>query len=103
MNQIWYTMVKHQMVFCPEKHAQPPLSKEKRKYVQQVVGGFLFYTRAIGMTIFLALIAITSNQVSLNQAIVKIVHRLLKYIATHPKTVIRYYASDIILNVHSDA
>ena len=33
----------------------------------------------------------------------KRVHQLLDYMETHPKVVIRYYASDMILNIHSDA
>ena len=31
------------------------------------------------------------------------VNQFLDYMATHPYTVIRVYASDMILNVHSDA
>ena len=30
-------------------------------------------------------------------------HQLLDNMATYPKAVIRYYASDMILNIHSDA
>ena len=33
----------------------------------------------------------------------KIVHKLLDYMATHPKSIIQFRASDMILNIHSDA
>ena len=33
----------------------------------------------------------------------KIVHQLLDYMATHPKAIIRFRASDMILKIHSDA
>ena len=33
----------------------------------------------------------------------KIVHQLLDYMATHPKSIIRFRASDMLLNIHSDA
>ena len=33
----------------------------------------------------------------------KRVHQLLDYMATHPKAIIRFRASDMILNIHSDA
>ena len=33
----------------------------------------------------------------------KRVHQFLDYMATHPNAVIRFHASDMMLNVHSDA
>ena len=85
------------------KKSSPALSKEEKKYVQQVVGNFLFYARAIDMTILLALSAIASNQANPTHATMQRVHQLLDYMTSHPKAIIRYYASDMILNVHSDA
>ena len=32
----------------------------------------------------------------------KLVHQLLDYITTHPKAIIRFRASDMILNIHCD-
>ena len=55
------------------------------------------------MTILLAVSAIASNQANQTQATMKRVRQLLDYMASHPKAIIRYYASDMILNVHSDA
>ena len=81
----------------------PKLSKENKKYVQQVVGSFLFYARAIDMTILLALSAIAGDQASPTEATMKRVRQLLDYMSSNPHAIIRYYASDMILNVHSDA
>ena len=33
----------------------------------------------------------------------KLVHQLLDYMATHPKAIIRFRASDMIINIHSNA
>ena len=38
------------------------LDKEGKKYIQQVVGSFLYYARAVGMTILQALSEIASEQ-----------------------------------------
>ena len=55
------------------------------------------------MTILLALSDIVSQQANPTNKITKRVCQLLDYIATHPGAKIRFCASDMILNVHSDA
>ena len=77
---------------------------EKRvKAIQQVVGGVLYYSRAVDSTVFLALSSIASEQASATKMTKKKAAQLLNYLATHSKAVVRYYASDMILNIHSDA
>ena len=71
--------------------------------IQQVVGTLLFYARAIDSTIRVALSAIASAQTKSTQATAQAVTDLLNYCATHPDASIRYTASNMILNVHSDA
>ena len=55
------------------------------------------------MTILLALSNIASEQVNPTEKAMKRVCQLLDYMATHPEAKIRFCASDMILNIHSDA
>ena len=55
------------------------------------------------MTILTALNAIASEQAAPTERTMERVHQFLDYMATHPDAVIRFRASDMILNVHSDA
>ena len=80
-----------------------PLNKTDEKYVQRVLGSFLYYARVIDLTILHALSAIASEQAKPTEKTLKQVHQLLDYMHTNPNAVIRFRASDMILNVHSDA
>ena len=71
--------------------------------VQQVVGICLYYGRAIEDTILPALSAIASEQTIATETTMSRIIHLLDYLATHPDGVIMFRASDMILNVHSDA
>ena len=55
------------------------------------------------MTILLALNVIAGAQAAPTKNTLKRVHQLLSYMATNPNAIVRYRASDMILNVHSDA
>ena len=73
---------------------------EKRvKVVQQVIGGVLYYSRAVDLTVLPALSSIASKQASATK---NKVEQLLDYLATHPKAKVCYYASNMILNIHSN-
>lgn len=81
------------------KDSQDPLPSDETKLldlkgvrkVQQVVGALLFYARAIDNTILPSLSTIARCE------------ELLNYCATNPNATIRYCASDMVLNIHSDA
>ena len=98
----------------PKKYgtaAQDPLEPDttnkiddtRKMRIQQVIGGLLYYARAVDLTILTALSAIASQQASPTEQTEQHVRQLLDYIATHPDAVIRFYPSDMILNIHSDA
>ena len=55
------------------------------------------------MTVLLALNDIETQQAKPTESNMKIIHQLLDYMATHTKAIIRFHASDMILNIHSDA
>jgi hypothetical protein len=81
----------------------PLLDAEGKKYIQQVVGSFLYYARTVDPTILMALSEIATQQNKPTENTKKRVDNLLDYMATHPMAKIRYRASDMVLNIHSDA
>ncbi len=81
----------------------PLLNEAGKKGVQQIVGSFLYYARAVDPTILMALSEISSQQAAHTENTMKRVDQFLDYMWTHPDAVIQYRASDMILNVCSDA
>jgi hypothetical protein len=81
----------------------PPLDEKGKKFIQRVVGSFLYYARAVDMTILMALSDIASQQAKPTEKTLKRVNQFLDYMHTHPNAKIRFRASDMILNIHSDA
>ena len=79
------------------------LDKAGIQRIQQVVGRLLFYARAIDTTMRVALGTISSAQTKGTAATAEAVTQLLNYSASHPDATLRFTASDMILNVHSDA
>ena len=84
-------------------HDEPILDPKKTKYVQAVGGTFLYYARAIDCTMLPALNEIASVQSKPTAKTLQKVDMLLDYAATYPDAKIRFYASDMILHVSSDA
>jgi hypothetical protein len=79
------------------------LCKEKKKFVQEVTGVFLFYARAVDSTMMVALSAIAAEQGAPTENTLRKVNQFLDYAATHPDAVVTYKASDMVLAIHSDA
>ena len=100
---IWTSPVYGQKVQLANNDISPLLDKLGIKRVQQVSGIFLYYGRAVDQTIIVALNEISNSQARPTEKTAKACAMLLDYLATHPDAVIRYYASDMILCVVSDA
>lgn len=81
----------------------PSLTAPQTKRLQQVVGTFLFYARAVDATMLHALNALAAAQSNGTQATAQALVHFLNYCATHPTATIQYRASDMILHIHSDA
>ena len=81
----------------------PEATEEEVKYIQQVVGTILYYARAVDLTLLMALSTIASEQATATKTTIKNAKQLLDYLAWHPNATIRFHASDMILNIHSDA
>ena len=81
----------------------PLLPKDEKTRIQQIVGSILYYARAVDNTVLTAINHIGAEQAQATKHTASTVKHLLDYLATHPVATIRYYASPMILNVHSDA
>jgi hypothetical protein len=86
----------------PEILDSPVITPQGKKRIQQVVGALLYYDRAIDSTITRAISSLASQQATATEDTEATLIHLLKYCATHPDATIRYSASDMILNIHSD-
>ena len=87
----------------PPVDISPKLSPEEIKEIQRVVGSILYYARAVDITVLMALSSIAIEQTKGTTSTMEKAKQLLDYLATHPDATIRYRASDMIMNVHSDA
>ena len=72
------------------------------KHLQQIVGTFLFYSRAINPTMLMALSIIVTEQTQGAQTTKEKAEHFLNYAAMHPNTTIKFYKSDMILKSYSD-
>jgi hypothetical protein len=79
------------------------LTDKEIKQVQKIVGSFLYYARAVDMTVLMALSLIASEQMKGAERTLEKEYQVLKYLALHPDAVIRFCASDRVLNIHLDA
>ena len=80
------------------------ITKEQKKLLQQIIGYYLYYGRAIDNTILPSLGSIsTSLSTSTWKELLSRVKWLLDYIETHSEPKIEYRASDMHLWVHTDA
>eukprot|EP00804_Cyclotella_cryptica_P024278 CCRYP_012561-RA/>CCRYP_012561-RA protein AED:0.25 eAED:0.27 QI:0/0/0/1/1/1/3/0/611 len=81
----------------------PPLNSKQIKHIQQIAGSFLYYSRATDPTIAHALSELATQQAHATENTLQRCKHFLDYMTTHPDARICYHASDMILNVHSDA
>ena len=80
----------------------PPLSKEDKKYVQEVVGTFLYYAGCVDSTMLTALGSIATQQMNPTKNTMIKVKQFLDYAFTHLNAIVTYQASDMVLAAHSD-
>ena len=73
------------------------------KRVQQIVGSILYYARAVDMMVLMALSAIAVEQTKAMTRKLGKCMQLLDYLASNSEAKVRFYASDMIMNIHSDA
>ncbi|KAI2490331.1 hypothetical protein MHU86_24250 [Fragilaria crotonensis] len=89
--------------YAPDDDTSPSLDASALKNLQNVIGTFLYYARAVDSTMLVALGSLASAQTNGTAATTIAVTQLLNYCATHPDAVLRFHGSGMILHVHSDA
>ena len=89
--------------YAEDADTSPPLTKQEKTYVQQVIGTFLYYARAVDCTMLCALGSLASQQANPTQKTMERVRQFLDYAASNPDAVITFRASDMVLALHSDA
>jgi hypothetical protein len=88
----------------PVPHStKPVLPPDRIHRIQQIIGTILYYARAVDITTLVALSCIAAEQTKATEDTEACVSHLLDYLSTHHDASIRYVASDMVLNVHSDA
>ena len=80
-NPIKYGKDNQETVPCD---TSPKLDEKGKKRIQQIVGSFLYYARAVNPTILMALSAIAAQQSAPTEQTRNRVHQFLDYMATHP-------------------
>jgi hypothetical protein len=81
----------------------PPLSAQLIITIQKVAGSVLYYARAVDPTVLMPLNDIATEQTKATEKKQAATNQVLDYLATHPDSTIQNHASDMILNIHSDA
>ena len=79
------------------------LSKEEKKYIQQVLGTFLYYSQAVNSTMLTALSSIAFTQAESTKETMDNIKLFLDYMASHQDAILTYQESDMVLIAHSDA
>ena len=80
-----------------------PISAEAKTRIQQIVGVFLFYARAVDPTMLCAVNKLASKQAAPTVDTVTQADRILQYAHRYPNAAVTIRASDMQLRCHSDA
>jgi hypothetical protein len=100
----WYvTLVYGTKTQYATKDETPPLTAQQRLTIQKGTGSALYYARAVDTTMLMPLNDIATEQTKATEKTQATTNQMLDYLATHLDATIRCHASDMILNIHSDA
>ena len=80
----------------------PALPKEGKKFIQEVIGTFLYYERCVDSTMLAALGSLATQHANPTKNTMAKVTQFLDYATTHPDVIVTYNASDMVLVGHSD-
>ena len=81
----------------------PLLDNKERTRIQSIVGYLLYCGRAVDFAMLTALNNISINQTVRTEWTAEKCNILLSYVATHPRAIIQYKASDMHLHIDTDA
>jgi hypothetical protein len=89
--------------FADDDNPEVDTNEETIKRLQQIVGIFLYYARAIDYSILTAITCISTRQSKITEQLQANVTRLLAYMKTYPDAKLIFKASKMELMIHSDA
>ena len=89
--------------FAKEEIEEDELDASGKLFVQQLLGTFLYYGRAVDSTMLVALGSIATDQARPTKTTLEKVEQFLDYAASQDYAVVSYHASDMVMAVHSDA
>jgi hypothetical protein len=81
----------------------PPLTATQCTDIHKITGSVLYYSRSVDPAVLMALNDIATEQTAATEKTKTAAGQLLDYLATHPDAKIRFQASYMIFNIHSDA
>jgi hypothetical protein len=81
----------------------PALSQKDASCLQQLEGTLLYYARAVDPKLIMPVNVLDSEQTRATADTADKTIKFLNYCNTHPEATLRYHASDMILNIHSEA
>ncbi len=81
----------------------PKLDSKGIKHVQKIVGSILYYAQAVDMTVLTVLSCIAVAQMNAMDKTMARCTQLLDFLSQNANAKVQFYASDMILNIHSDA
>ena len=86
-----------------ETDDSPPATEAQARFIREVVGVFLYYARAVDITMPCPLSKLSIGQSKPTTRTYDAVLHFLQYAASYPNASIRYKPSDMRLIIHSDA
>jgi hypothetical protein len=79
------------------------LTNSKIKQVQKIVESILYFARLVDMKVLMALSTIASEQTKGTKCTLEKAYQVLDYLATHPNAMVKFRASDMVMNIHLGA
>ena len=79
----------------------PALTTERVKIIERIIGKFLYCATRLDNTCLVPLITMSTKHYPTEQD-EKYAHQFLDYMTTHPNSVVRFHASDMILRANTD-
>jgi hypothetical protein len=83
--------------------ASPAATKNKEKYIRQVIGALLYYGQAVDSTILVGLSSLAAAQAKPTKQTLSLIKWLLDNTETNPDAILTNKKSNMVLAVHSNA
>ena len=79
------------------------ITPDENKFLEQVLGTFLYYGQAVDSTMLMAINSIAVRKKYGMRETMEAIVQLLNYAASHQDAEITYRASNMVLKIHTDA